>query len=336
MNKLLSVCIPSYNMESYLPRNLDSFISSDCLDALELLIINDGSTDATLEVARKYQKLYPNSIKVIDKKNGHYGSCVNTALAVAQGKYFRIVDADDMVDSAPLKDLVLLLPDINSDVIYTRFCSFYERDNHLEINEDPIEAEWGKATPINDVNISSYIHMHQLWYRTEFLRQIEYKQTEGICYTDTEYVFMPLSMAKDIYALKYPIYRYFIGRDDQSMAPSVLMKNFTHLNKVFKSIYNYRKDAHSNSKFTWLQSYYMSVLYGMMVDCLYASQCRNHEWDESMREATEMMSLKGNDISKFLNQTIRGRKWFKWWHENTFFSKSKLKCLFFLINARHK
>lgn len=322
-------------MEMYLPRNIDSFIASNCCDDIELIIVNDGSTDRTLEVAKKYQMRYPKTIKIIDKPNGHYGSCVNAALKVSQGKYFRIVDADDWVDPTALKRVVEILPNVNTDVVYTRFSSFYEGNGKLETNAEPIEPEWNKPVLIDTLEINFYLHMHQLWYRTDFLKSIKYKQTEGVCYTDTEYVFIPLSNAKDIYAIKESVYQYYVGREDQSMSTSVLMKNFKHLNKVFQNIYKYSVTKFSNRKSEDLRIYYLSVLFGMMIDCLYASQCKNTEWNDMMREASQMLSSKNVDLSKYLNQEIRGCKWFKWWYENTFLSNVKLRLLFFLINLRY-
>ena len=77
MSKVLSVCVPSYNMEKYLNRCIDSFLVPEVLDQLEIIIVNDGSTDGTLSIANEYKTKYPQSIVVIDKPNGHYGSCVN-------------------------------------------------------------------------------------------------------------------------------------------------------------------------------------------------------------------------------------------------------------------
>ena len=106
MSKVLSVCVPSYNMEKYLNRCIDSFLVPEVLDRLELIIVNDGSTDKTLSIANDYKARYPQTIVVIDKPNGHYGSCVNASLKVATGKYFRIVDADDWVDSKAMVEFV--------------------------------------------------------------------------------------------------------------------------------------------------------------------------------------------------------------------------------------
>ena len=105
-NKVLSVVIPTYNMVSYLRRCLDSVTRSDVPDSLELIVVNDGSTDSSLAIMQEYAKERPDIVNIIDKPNGHYGSCVNAALKVATGKYFRILDADDWFDTDGLIKLL--------------------------------------------------------------------------------------------------------------------------------------------------------------------------------------------------------------------------------------
>lgn len=230
-------------MEKYLSRNLDRFLDCEILEQLELIIVNDGSTDDTLLIANRYKNRYPDTITVINKPNGHYGSCVNAALRLAKAKFFRIVDADDWVDTCALKQMLLALKDLDADVVYTRYENVYEKDGSHLIVEDPAKMVWRKKINVSDVHFDKYVHMHQITYRTQFLNDIDYVQTEGVCYTDTEYVYMPLIQAKSIYCLDVTLYQYYVGRDDQSMAPSILMKNFCHLSKVLKSILLYPRPA---------------------------------------------------------------------------------------------
>ena len=94
MEKILTIVIPTYNMQDYLHRCLDSLIvPEEQMKHLEVLVVNDGSKDNSSAIAHEYQNKYPDTFRVIDKDNGHYGSCVNAALKIATGKYFRLVDA---------------------------------------------------------------------------------------------------------------------------------------------------------------------------------------------------------------------------------------------------
>lgn len=335
MKKLLSVCIPSYNMEKYLARNLDSFINSDCFDQLELIIVNDGSTDKTLEIAQQYKMRYPNSIIIIDKKNGHYGSCVNAALKLASAKYFRIVDADDWVDTTALTQVLQILDTINTDVVYTKYSTFFEIDDSLIINDDPADMIWNQAVDLNKIIFNKYVHMHQISYLTNYLKRIGYVQTEGICYTDTEYVYKPLIQATNIYCINISLYQYYVGRNDQSMAPNILIKNFSHLYKVLQSIIEYPHPPIINANYKYLYDYYVNALFRLLVDCLYASKCRNKIMNNNLRYIYEQLLSSGMDFSKYLSISIRGCNWFKLWTENTFSSRLKLWLFFTLIDIKY-
>lgn len=99
---LLSIIIPSYNMEEYIGNNLKKLVAAQHLDKIEIIVVNDGSKDDTSAIAHEYQQQFPQNIIVVDKENAHYGSCINKGLTLARGKYFRILDADDFFESDAL------------------------------------------------------------------------------------------------------------------------------------------------------------------------------------------------------------------------------------------
>ena len=117
--KTLSIVIPTYNMSAYLCRCLDSVTREDIPSSLELIVVNDGSTDNSLAIMQEYETKRPDIVKIINKTNGHYGSCVNAALKVATGKYFRILDADDWFDTNQLIQFLKKTETIDVDLIIT-------------------------------------------------------------------------------------------------------------------------------------------------------------------------------------------------------------------------
>lgn len=235
MSKLLSICIPSYNMEQLLGRCVDSMLVDEVLDQLEIIIVNDGSKDGTLAIANDYKQRYPQSVVVIDKPNGHYGSCINASLKVATGKYFRIVDADDWVDSQALAQLVKKLNDLDVDCVCTKYA--IQKEDEDSPTAQPIDATFDTVLDLNHYKLPrGCFHMHCLTYKTELLRKIGYVQTEGVCYTDTEYLYVPLSCSKDIYFMNIALYQYLLDRDGQSMARAQVVKNNWHFLKVMKSV----------------------------------------------------------------------------------------------------
>lgn len=233
MNKTLSICIPSYNMEEYLHRCVDSMLVNEVLDQLEIIIVNDGSKDSTLAIANSYKERYPQSVVVVDKPNGHYGSCINASLKVATGKYFRIVDADDWVDSKALEEFVHKLGELDVDCVCTKFATIWEDGSKVQ----PLDAEFGVVLDLNQYDLPiPQLRMHGLTYRTELLRDIGYVQTEGICYTDTEYLYIPLSCSKNIYFMDVVLYQYLVARDGQSMERDQRLKNDAHFYKIMMKI----------------------------------------------------------------------------------------------------
>lgn len=121
MEKILTISIAAYNAELDIKRCLDSFISTNVLEELELIVVNDGSKDNTLNVAKQYEKKYPGIIKVIDKKNGGHGSTINASIKEATGKYYKIVDSDDWIDPEELEKLVFWLRNNDADLVLTPY-----------------------------------------------------------------------------------------------------------------------------------------------------------------------------------------------------------------------
>lgn len=253
MSKLLSICIPSYNMEQLLGRCVDSMLVDEVLDRLEIIIVNDGSKDGTLSIANEYKSRYPGSVVVIDKPNGHYGSCINASLKIATGKYFRIVDADDWVDSQALVTLVRKMDELDVDCICTKYAIQKEGEDHP--TAQPIDAVFDTVLDLNQYKLPiGCFHMHCLTYKTELLRKIGYVQTEGVCYTDTEYLYVPLSCAENIYFMDIAVYQYLLDRGGQSMSRDQLVKNNGHFLKVMKSISNWHQAKlpfNSNEPHIW-------------------------------------------------------------------------------------
>ena len=165
-------------MQDYLNRCLDSLVvKPELMPQLEVLVINDGSKDNSSAIAYEYETKYPAVFRVIDKENGNYGSCVNRGLAEAQGKYIKVLDADDWFDTNEFENLLKKLSTIDVDMVLTPYCSV-----DVSGKEGGVIAQElldGKILDFNsfDKNRISRYSMHMVTYRTEFLRSINYKQT---------------------------------------------------------------------------------------------------------------------------------------------------------------
>ena len=234
--KILSIVVPVYNMEDCLGRCLDSLLVSDreLFRMLEVIVVNDGSTDGTSAVAHSYAERFPEVFHVIDKENGNSGSCVNAALAVATGKYFRQLDADDRLDTELLEKFIPLLCERQEDLVSTPHMNCYPDGSSWIYGA--INVEYGRTYLLDEVRIPSgnigALTMHSLTYRLDFLRSYGHWQQEGIYYTDVEQCYFASAHARDICFSDMCLYQYIFGREGQSVNIKMYSKNREHLLKV--------------------------------------------------------------------------------------------------------
>lgn len=221
-------------MELYLERCLNSLVIPS-IDCVEIIIVNDGSKDGTLRLAEGFKLKHPESVIIIDKKNGNYGSCINAGLKVATGKYVKILDADDFFDTDVFQSFVELLTNLSVDTILTNFSHVNNLTSELYYGRDlrnvgfPIEKIIGLDTAMKHLD---YPLMHLITYRRELLLSIGYVQTEGASYTDTEWCFLPFAMSSSFIYLPVSLYRYVIGREGQTVSKEAWLKS----NKSFFKI----------------------------------------------------------------------------------------------------
>lgn len=239
--KIISFIIPSYNMEHYLHRCIDSIIHARNIEQTEILIINDGSKDKTLDIAKEYESRNPNIVRVIDKPNGHYGSCLNVGLKNANGKYFRIVDADDNMDTKELERFIAAVQQSNSDLIITHRLEIVPINkrqnvvNHLLFNTFP----YGKELPASKLsfdNLKYHASMHSMTFKTSILRDSGIIFPEGICYTDTLYDAIPLDVIKTFTVLDLFPYIYYVSQDGSSTTTKSVKKNFRDISIVLDDL----------------------------------------------------------------------------------------------------
>ena len=243
--KLLSIIIPAYNMEAYLAPCVESILRTPSLAAVEIIIVNDGSKDKTLRIAKQYAERHRDTIRIVDKPNGNYGSTINAALPIAKGEFVKILDADDTFNSSYLAEFLTFLGKMQEvDMIVTPFTEVNEQKEHrVDYNLYSRKVyEYGKiydAEQIFGDGAIRFFMMHGVCYRTELLRQMGYRQSEGISYTDQEWVFYPLFNVKSIAFANIPLYRYNTSREGQTMDAKVQLRSLSQLITVTEAIARY-------------------------------------------------------------------------------------------------
>ena len=239
MNKIVTIVIPTYNMEKFLHQCLDSLLLTDdvLFEQTEVLIVNDGSKDRSLEIAKDYEKRYPSVFRAIDKPNANYGSCVNRGLKEARGKFIKVLDADDGFYPDAYRKYVSYLCNADADMILTGYnrVDSQQRILHKTLFDLPVSQNFG----VKDINAQKGIEMHAVTYRTQMLRDMDYRQDEGISYTDAEWCFIPLLWVRSVSYLPVSLYRYLIGREGQTVEPQVRIKSLWMMRKVFDRISKY-------------------------------------------------------------------------------------------------
>ena len=213
MEKILTIAVPMYNVEHYIRQCLDSFLIDDGIEALEVLIINDGTLDSSAQIAQEYVDRYPSVYRLISKKNGGHGSAVNLGISEAKGKYFKVVDGDDWLDPAGLKKLICTLSNSNSDIVASNYYWVFDGTNKMkkEIDQPFRGVEYGKESKFIYICNDLYIKMHSMTIRTQLLPEYHVCLDENCFYVDTEYIIYPIPYVKTVTFLEECVYRYRVG-----------------------------------------------------------------------------------------------------------------------------
>jgi len=221
-------------MEAYLERGLTSLIVDDArMGLFEALIMNDGSKDRTLEIGHQFEAKYPDTFRVIDKENGHYGSCVNRGLKEARGTFVKVLDADDRFDNEVFKQYLDFLGSTevleNADLILSDVIDVDgENNRHKLIAYNNYTNPFTLADVVPQDRLNWFIH--GITYRTRNLIEMGYVQTEGMAYTDNEWIFYPMVTIKKCYKFNGVLYLYSVGREGQSVEAK------THMREIPKQI----------------------------------------------------------------------------------------------------
>lgn len=243
--KYISFAIPCYNSQDYMAHAIESILPGG--DEVEIIIVNDGSKDKTSQIAHEYMDKYPDIIKVIDKENGGHGDAVNAGLANASGKYFKVVDSDDWVDEAAYQEILSTLRrfvcgEETLDMLISNFVYEKQGAKRKKVMNYRTALPQNELFTWDDVKVfmlGQYILMHSVIYRTELLRECGLELPKHTFYVDNIFVYQPLPHVKTMYYLNVNFYRYFIGREDQSVNEEVMIGRIDQQIRVTKLMLGY-------------------------------------------------------------------------------------------------
>lgn len=228
--KLLSVAIPCYNSEAYMRHCIESLLPGG--EEVEILIVDDGSTkDHTAEIADEYAKKYPGICKAIHQENGGHGEAVNAGLRSATGIYFKVVDSDDWVNEEAYMQVLDTLRTFvygqqTLDMLISNFVYEKQGAKRKKVMKYHTALPKNELITWDGVKIfmtGQYILMHSVIYRTQLLKDCGLELPKHTFYVDNIFVYQPLPHVKTLYYLDVNFYRYFIGREDQSVNEQVMI-----------------------------------------------------------------------------------------------------------------
>ncbi len=236
--KILSVAIPCYNSQEYMCHAVESALVGG--EDVEILIVDDGSTDDTGKIADRLERKYPGIVKAVHQENGGHGEAVNAGLRHASGLYYKVLDSDDWLDRESLVKVLETLRRFirEGKLIDMMLCNYvYEKPSvhkHKAIRYEgvfPQERIFGWSD-IRKFKISQNILMHSVIYRTQMLLDCGLELPKHTFYVDNIFVYVPLPSVKTMYYMNVDLYRYFIGREDQSVNEQVMMGRIDQQLKV--------------------------------------------------------------------------------------------------------
>ena len=236
--KILSFIVPAYNSEAFLDKCIGSLLVPEVLDKLDVIIVNDGSTDKTAAVAEKYCAAYPDSVRLISQENRGHGGALNTGCEVAVGKYLKPIDADDWVETENLPQFVRLLEKCDSDVVLTHHHTIDIGTGEVK-NWRSFPKEFGRSYSFDEImadwkSFDRSLTFHGITYNTAFYRQYGIRLSEHVFYEDHEYATFPCCYSRSMTPFDLFLYDYRIGDVAQSVSEANQLKRLFHTEAVLK------------------------------------------------------------------------------------------------------
>ena len=245
--KLLTITVPCYNSQDYMRRCIDSLLPGG--DDVEIILVDDGSTDDTGRIADEYARNYPSTVRVIHQPNGGHGEGLNTGILHATGLYFKVVDSDDWVDESSYQEILQTLRSLCSagcmlDLLISNFVYEKTGAKHkkaIRYNRILPKNQLFDWSETKNFKIGKYILMHSVIYRTQLLRDCHLVLPRHTFYVDNLFVYVPLPYVKTMYYLDVDFYHYYIGRADQSVNENIMIQRIDQqitVNKLMIDAYD--------------------------------------------------------------------------------------------------
>ncbi|MCD8103895.1 MAG: glycosyltransferase family 2 protein [Lachnospiraceae bacterium] len=268
--KILTVAIPCYNSEEYMEKCIKSILPVG--NEVEILIVDDGSAkDHTAEIADRYAAKYPDIIRAIHQENAGHGGAVNTGVRNASGLYYKVVDSDDWVNTKNLARIVNFMRELEAeggvDMLLANFVYDKAGARHkrlMRFNRIFSTDQIFSWDDMGHMPQTKYILMHNVFYRTQMLRESGMELPEHTFYVDNIFAFQPLLQVEKLYYMDVNLYHYFIGREDQSVNEKVMISRIDQQIRVNKIMIDVMAGEDFSDKSPKLKKYMLNYLSKIM------------------------------------------------------------------------
>jgi len=280
---------------------------------VEIVLVNDGSKDRTAEIADSYSDKYPTIVKAVHQENAGHGGALNTGLEHATGAYFKVVDSDDWVDPSAYAEILRTLRNILSgDTVLDMLISNYVYEKQGKKRKTVIdyvsalpEREFFTWDNVKNLRRGQYILMHSVIYRTELLRECGLELPKHTFYVDNIFVFKPLPSVKTLYYLNVDFYRYFIGREDQSVNEKVMINRVDQQIRVTKiMIDTFASTEVNNDRLREYMQSYLDI--NMAIASIMLILSRTEENLQKKKELWRYLKSKDRDVYSKIRYGLLG------------------------------
>ena len=312
--KILTIAIPSYNSQAYMRNCIECLLPGG--EDVEILIVDDGSSDDTPAIADEYEARYPGIVRAIHRENKGHGGAVNTGLAHASGYFYKVVDSDDWgAPDAYRKILDFLKEAVKEETPLDMLVSNYvyekagaNRKKVIHYHGILPRDRYFTWKDTGHFGPSKNILMHSVIYRTDLLRGFGFQLPEHTFYVDNLFVFWPLPYVKKMYYLDVDFYRYYIGREDQSVNESVMISRIDQqikVNKIMADIYaDHEKKFRSKKLRSYMLHYYETIT---MVTSVLLMKAKTQEASEKKDQLWQYIEERTPSACRFMKRNILGR-----------------------------
>lgn len=305
-DKLITFGIPCFNSAGYMDRCVESILAACEGEPVEIVLVDDGSTkDATPEKVDEWQRRLPGTVKAVHQENGGHGAAVLAGLAAADGLYYKVVDSDDWVDADAVR---ALLADIRAmldagrriDLFVTNYVYEHVEDgtshavDYCSVLPEGRPFTWDEAKRFR---LDQNLLMHALTYRTEVLRSGGVPLPRHTFYVDNIYAWAPLPRVETLFYRNVDLYRYYIGRQDQSVNESVMTSRYDQqirITRIMVDQYRLDEDVPSPNLRAYMYNYLAMM---MAISTIFGHKSADPASDAAVDELWE--HLKRHDATMY-------------------------------------